>query len=93
MFFSEMIKEMSIRILDGENEMFPAWYCVYDVDERNADDTAASRAIYRRQRKLRKNLIGAYREKHRIVFKNNAFPFEINQEFKTLVLFWYTLVL
>ncbi len=47
---------------DGVNEMLPAWYCVYDVDERNADDRAASGAIYRRQRKLRKKLIGAYRQ-------------------------------
>ncbi len=59
---SEMIKEMGIRILDGVNEMLPAWYCVYDVDERNADDRAASRAIYRHQYELRKKLVGAYRQ-------------------------------
>ncbi len=35
---SEMIKGIGIRILDGVNEMVPAWFCVYGVDERNADD-------------------------------------------------------
>ncbi len=35
---SEMIKGIGIRILDRVNEMLTAWFCVYGVDERNADD-------------------------------------------------------
>ncbi len=60
--FSEMIKGMSIRIFDGVNEMLPVGIVSTTLDERNADDRAASGAIYRRQRKLRKKLIGAYRQ-------------------------------
>ncbi len=65
---SEMIKRIGIRILDGVNEMLSAWYYVMStaLDERNAYDRAASRAIYRRQRELRKKLI-----EHR--FSRNTF--------------------
>ncbi len=47
------------------------------LDERNADDKAASRAIYRHQRELRKKLIGVYQQTSiNRISQNNAFPFE-----------------
>ncbi len=52
---SEMIKGIGIRILDGVNEMLQVGIVSTALDERNADDRAASRAMYRRQRELRKS--------------------------------------
>ncbi len=64
-----MIKGIGIRIIVGVNEMLPAWYYVYGVDEGNADDRASSRAIYRRQRETAQKADRRLpTDKHTIVF-------------------------
>ncbi len=46
----------------SDKEILKALDRVYDVDDRNTDDIAASRAIYRRQRELRNKMVGTYRQ-------------------------------
>ncbi len=59
---SEMIRGIGIRILDGVNEMLPVGIVSTALDERNAEDRAASRAFIDINAKLRKKLIGVYQQ-------------------------------